>query len=245
MNDHRSPKAPSLNEYKSDVLKLLPALRRFARSLTGNGAASDDLVQDTVLKAIRHERQFKRGSNLRAWLMTIMRNELLSNKRKNWRMTAWNPAFDDSLAFSNTMSEPESAIELHRVLLCMACLPSEQRDALVAVGYAGFSYEEAAERLGCALGTVKSRVYRARLDLSNMMDDATFTLPSLDGLRHMARRFPRSHPFYPIAKAYEDLYATVQVANEPDPTSKTSATEQADVAWENLVASGALDDEEW
>ncbi|WP_244410954.1 sigma-70 family RNA polymerase sigma factor [Nitrospirillum viridazoti] len=154
-------------EFRDEVLRLLPALRAFARSLTSNAADTDDLVQDCVVRAWSHADQFTPGTNLRAWLFTILRNRHYSIAKRRQREVA-DP---DGFHTGRMMMEPaqEWGITGRELKVALAALPEDQREALILVGGAGVSYEEAAEICGCALGTIKSRVNRARTKLAGLM----------------------------------------------------------------------------
>lgn len=152
---------------RTQVLEFLPALRAFARSLTRNRTEADDLVQETLLKALSNMDKFDPGTNLRAWLFTILRNtyytEIRKRRRENDGMSA--------LAQQDLNMGPsqEWSATLGSLKEALALLPDDQREALVLVGAAGLSYEEAADVCGCALGTIKSRVNRARAKLLVLM----------------------------------------------------------------------------
>ncbi|GLI20923.1 RNA polymerase sigma factor [Xanthobacter flavus] len=152
---------------RTQVLEFLPAVRAFARSLTRNRTEADDLVQETLLKALSNMDKFDPGTNLRAWLFTILRNtyytEIRKRRRENDGMAAL--AQQDS----NIGPSQEWSATLTSLKDALALLPDDQREALVLVGAAGLSYEEAAEVCGCALGTIKSRVNRARAKLLVLM----------------------------------------------------------------------------
>lgn len=152
----RIPRA-SLEE---QLVAEVPSLRAFARSLTRNHASADDLVQETVLKAWTKLDSFEEGTNLRAWLFTILRNTFISMKRKGQREVE--DANGAHAAKVVQIPEQEGAMELVQFRRALAVLPDEQREALVLVGAAGFTYEEAAAICGCVVGTIKSRISRAR-----------------------------------------------------------------------------------
>lgn len=155
--------------FKAELVQLIPQVRAFARFLCmGDRAAADDLAQEALTKAWQARASFQPGTQLRAWLFTIVRNVHISEKRRSWRSVAW----DDELAErrlhqAGTQDEP---IELDEVRRAMSLLPDEQREALVLVTAGGLSYEEAAAICGCAVGTIKSRTNRARAALSNIME---------------------------------------------------------------------------
>jgi RNA polymerase sigma-70 factor (ECF subfamily) len=163
---------PSYN-LKKEILELLPALRAFARSLTSNRAEADDLVQETIVKAWGNFDKFVPGSNMRAWLFTILRNTYYSTVRKRRHEVV--DATGAWAARVATRPRQESLIAWQDLQSMLALLPDEQREALILVGAAGLSYEEAAKVCGCALGTIKSRVNRGRARLLSLMklDDSS------------------------------------------------------------------------
>ena len=152
---------------REDLLASIPNLRAFAVSLAGNSERADDLVQETLMKAWAKFDTFQEGTNLRAWLFTILRNEFYSQVRKRGREVE---DTDGSYAESLT-SHPEQhgRIEFEEFRKALSQLPPDQREALILVGASGFSYEEAASICECAVGTIKSRVNRARTRLSELL----------------------------------------------------------------------------
>jgi len=154
------------------ILSAVPSLRAFAISLCGNVDRADDLVQETLLRAIANINSFQPGTNMSAWLFTILRNHFRSEYRKRRREVEDSEGrYADSLK-----SQPEQygRVEFREFREALNRLPADQREALVLVGASGFSYEEAAHICGCAVGTIKSRVNRARTRLAELMsiDDA-------------------------------------------------------------------------
>lgn len=152
---------------KDELVTHLPAMRAFAMSLTRNSATADDLVQDTVVKAWSNLDKFKQGTNLRAWLFTILRNTFYSHHRKLRREVE-----DPEGVMADKLSrkpDHDGRLALDDFKSAFAQLTAEQREALVLVGAEGFSYEEAAEMCGCAVGTIKSRANRARKNLAELM----------------------------------------------------------------------------
>ena len=145
----------------------IPNLRAFAISLTSDHHRANDLVQETLLKAWANSDKFDVGTNLRAWLFTILRNTYFSELRKRRREIQ----DVEGQAASQLVSLPEQNghLDLVDFTKAMAMLSPDQREALLLVGAEGFSYEEAAEISGCAVGTVKSRVNRARSHLASLM----------------------------------------------------------------------------
>ena len=162
--------------WREQVIALIPSLRAFAWSLCRNPSDADDLVQETLTKAWTHRDKFQPGTNLRAWLFTILRNSWYTAVSKHRRETP-----DEDGKMAATLTSPASqdwSVELHQLQAALNRLPPEHREALVMVGAAGLSYEEAAEISGCALGTIKSRVNRARNRLAQIMgmdDEAPMT----------------------------------------------------------------------
>ena len=153
---------------KDELVTHLPALRAFALSLTRNRAAADDMMQDTVLKAWTNMDKFKVGTNMRAWLFTILRNTYYSSRRKSRREVA----DVDGILTDNIAQKPDhdGHMQMNDFRKALEMLKDEQREALLLVGASGFSYEEAAEMCGVAVGTIKSRTNRARARLAELMD---------------------------------------------------------------------------
>jgi RNA polymerase sigma-70 factor, ECF subfamily len=153
---------------REDMLKAVPNLRAFAVSLSGNVDRADDLVQETLTRALANIESFQPGTNLSAWLFTILRNQFRSEYRKRRREVE-----DVDGKYSERLkAQPEQMgkIEFAEMRTALTQLPDDQREALLLVGASGFSYEEAAEICGCAIGTIKSRVNRARRRLADLMD---------------------------------------------------------------------------
>ncbi|AVL51556.1 RNA polymerase subunit sigma [Roseobacter denitrificans] len=157
-----------MTDPRDEIVEHLRTLRAFALSLTRNTAMADDMVQDTIEKAWRNIDKFEAGTNMRAWLFTILRNTYYSNRRRAKREVA-----DPEGAMVEQLSEkPAHDGRLHMTDFRAAFtqLPDEQREVLLLVGASGFSYEEAAEMCGVAVGTIKSRVNRGRKRLAELMD---------------------------------------------------------------------------
>jgi len=143
------------------------SLRAFAVSLCGDRERADDLVQETLYKAWNHLDSFKEGTNLKAWLFTILRNTYFSERRKRKREVE--DADGSYAARLSSKPEQHGHMDMKDFQEALAELPDDQREALVLVGAAGFSYEEAADISGCAIGTIKSRVNRARNRLAETL----------------------------------------------------------------------------
>ncbi|MEO8925617.1 MAG: sigma-70 family RNA polymerase sigma factor [Caulobacteraceae bacterium] len=154
--------------FKRDLVTLIPHLRAFARTLTGDPTAADDLAQDAMMKAWDARASYQMGTNMKAWTFMILRNQFYSEKRRSWRQSQL-----DQEAAERTLvaiDDPAAPVALDELRLGLGMLPSEQREALVLVGAGGFAYEEAATICGCAVGTVKSRVSRARRALQGILE---------------------------------------------------------------------------
>jgi RNA polymerase sigma-70 factor, ECF subfamily len=152
---------------RDQVLATVPSLRAFAISLCGNIDRGDDLVQETLLRALTHIDSFKPGTNLAAWLFTILRNQFREEYRKRQREVE-----DADGRYAETLiSHPEQTgrIEFEELRAALMKLPSEQREALILVGASGYSYDDAAAICGCPAGTIKSRVNRARIHLADLL----------------------------------------------------------------------------
>ncbi|MGD9916546.1 MAG: RNA polymerase sigma factor [Paenirhodobacter sp.] len=158
---------PSAANPRDEIPDHLPALRAFAISLTRNSAAADDLVQDTIVKAWTHIDKFQPGTNLRAWLFTILRNSFYSERRKHKRELP-DP---DGIHAATLCERPahDGRLAMNDFLRAFDQLSPEHREVLILVGASGFAYEEAAEMMGVAVGTVKSRANRARARLAELL----------------------------------------------------------------------------
>jgi RNA polymerase sigma-70 factor (ECF subfamily) len=160
--------ATSSDTFRRDLIALIPHLRAFARSLCGQRELAEDLAQNALAKAWRSQGRFQAGTNLKAWLFTILRNEFFTYKRRSWRQTHWDEIKGERIA---TPADPQHwALELSDAARGLRELPDGQREALILVAAAGFSYDEAAEISHTPVGTVKSRVARGRLALAEMLD---------------------------------------------------------------------------
>ncbi len=152
------------------MLAAVPDMRAFALSLCHRRDRVDDLVQETLLRALANIGSFQAGTNMTAWLFTILRNNFLNECRKGRHEVS-----DGDGYFVGTMtSQPEQDMRLQLADFreALARLPDDQREAIVLVGGAGLSHEEAAKICRCAVGTIKSRVHRARMRLAELMSVA-------------------------------------------------------------------------
>jgi RNA polymerase sigma-70 factor (ECF subfamily) len=154
--------------FKRELIGVVPHLRAFARGLCGRPDMADDLVQEALLKAWAAQDRFEPGTSMRAWTFVILRNAYLTDMRRNRFRGEYDETVAERILTAPAgQEEPIHLSDLHRALLT---LPPERREALLLVGAGGFSYEEAAEICGCAVGTIKSRVGRARAALTSMIE---------------------------------------------------------------------------
>ena len=149
---------------EDEIEALIPNLRRFARSLCRDVHLADDLVQDTLERALSRLFQWRRGTNLRAWLFTIMRNLYLNGRKRRYApaVTLEPEQWESRLVQLPEQVDRTVAMDLIRA---MEALPDEQREVILLVGLEGFKYEEAAGMLGIPKGTVMSRLFRGREEL--------------------------------------------------------------------------------
>ncbi|HEX3917864.1 MAG TPA: sigma-70 family RNA polymerase sigma factor [Caulobacteraceae bacterium] len=158
--------------FRRELVGLIPHLRAFARTLCGDPTAADDLAQEAMLKAWDARESFEMGTNMKAWTFMILRNQFYSEKRRSWRQTQL-----DQEAAERTLvavDDPEAPVALDELRQGLGMLPLEQREALILVGAGGFAYEEAAAICECAVGTVKSRVSRARRALQGILESGSY-----------------------------------------------------------------------
>lgn len=175
LSDEREFEALSTAAFREELTAAIPYMRAFARSLTSHDAAADDLTQDALVKAWRARERYRAGTNFRAWVFTIVRNQFYSDQRRSWRQAPW-----DEEKAKRTLSGPhglDSIMALDELRRALQNLPEDQREAIVLVGAGGFAYEEAAAICGCAVGTIKSRVSRARKALTAMLAEGSEALP--------------------------------------------------------------------
>jgi RNA polymerase sigma-70 factor (ECF subfamily) len=161
MPDHQT------DRFEHELLQAVPFLRAFARTLCHDAEQAEDLAQEALLKAWQCRAQFQTGTNLRAWLATILRNRFYSLGRRR----KWQAEYDQEIIERTLMApdDPEATVELEDVRRALSMLPDFQREALILVGAGGMSYDEVAQIAGCPLGTVKSRVRRARDELQAIL----------------------------------------------------------------------------
>ncbi|WP_312166187.1 sigma-70 family RNA polymerase sigma factor [Phenylobacterium sp.] len=185
------------HEFKTELTALIPQMRAFARSLCRDATAADDLAQDALLKAWNNRTSYEPGTNMKAWTFMILRNQFYSDKRRSWRSSQLDPEVAERTL--EAASNPMASLELDEVRRALACLPDDQREALILIGAGGLSYEEVSEICNCAIGTIKSRVSRARDRLATIIEDGSYgrddirpsramdtIIAELDGLRRVA-----------------------------------------------------------
>ena len=193
------------NEFKDQLALVIPHLRAFGRSLSGNRDTADDLVQETLMKAWAARLRFQAGTNMRAWTFIILRNLYLSQMRRARFKGEW-----DDLVADRILAAPASQdkhVELGDMQRALLQLPQPQREALILVGAGGFAYEEAAEICGVAVGTIKSRVARGRVALEALMSEGN--LPS--------RREDIAHPGRTALDSIMDEVDELSVGHTPAP----------------------------
>lgn len=182
MSDHEA-------RFRSDLLGNVPRLRAFARALTGDHAQGEDLAQETVARAWRARDGFAVGTNMEAWLFRILRNLHISGLRRSKRgveedleLSSWRLAGHD---------DPSAGVSLNDVRRALNRLPAEQREALILVGAGGWTYEEAAAHADCPVGTMKSRVFRARRALAASIEQGRVlhdAVPAGDAMGRLLRQ---------------------------------------------------------
>jgi RNA polymerase sigma-70 factor (ECF subfamily) len=166
------------SEFKNQLASVIPQLRAFARTLCGNKDIADDLVQETMLKAWAARHRFQAGTHFRAWTFTILRNFYFSQVRRRRFVGEW-----DDLAADRLLAAPSSQdkiVELRDLVRALQQLPAAQREALILVGAGGFAYEDAAAIAGVAVGTIKSRVARARMALEAIFESGVLETKRAD-----------------------------------------------------------------
>jgi RNA polymerase sigma-70 factor (ECF subfamily) len=155
-----------------NLVAMIPYMRAFARSLCQNATQADDLTQDALVKAWSNRASYAPGTNLKAWVFMILRNQFYSDKRRSWRVLHLDPQIAEQTLVAVT--NPTAALELDDLRRAMQELSALRREALTLVAVAGLSYGEAAKICGCAEGTIKSRVSRARAELHIILDRGVF-----------------------------------------------------------------------
>src|SRR5262245_35886303 len=181
--------------FLQEMTALIPTLRAFGRSLCMNATLADDLTQEAMLKAWSHRHHFQPGSNMKAWLLTILRNQYYSELRcRKFEVEDPNDEYAAAIA---VQPEHEAELELEELTRALSTLPPERREALLLVCAKGLSYKQAAEICHCAVGTIKSRIARARDHLVAILGTDNDGVPSIA----MTLRNPAGHPQRSLAQA--------------------------------------------
>jgi RNA polymerase sigma factor (sigma-70 family) len=154
--------------FRKELLSNLPHLRAFARGLSGRPDYADDLAQEAAIKAWTARERYTPGTNMRAWTFAILRNHYLSELRRNRRQTDLDEGVAERMLVMD--ADQEGGLHLSDMETALSQLAPERREAVMLVGAGGFTYEEAAEIANCAVGTMKSRVARARAELNRLLD---------------------------------------------------------------------------
>jgi RNA polymerase sigma-70 factor (ECF subfamily) len=182
--------------FRAELIPVIPHMRAFARTLCGSAAEADDLVQEALAKAWKARASYQPDTSLKSWVFTIIRNQFYSDKRRSWRSTPLDPETAERTLVAVT--NPTGALELDEARRALAMLPADQREALILVGVAGLPYEEVSAICGCAEGTIKSRVSRARTRLAAILageeltDDGADPATAMDTLIADAHRLAGS-----------------------------------------------------
>lgn len=200
-------RALSSREFKHALTEVIPHLRAFARSLCGCRDRADDLAQETLLKAWAARDRYAAGTNFKAWTFTILRNQFYSEARRD----RFRGEYDEAVA-ERVLCAPatqESSSDLTDVLRALTLLPETHREALILAAVGNLSYEEIAQICGIALGTVKSRICRARAMLENVF--ASGQLPDF------------RHNFVLKGGAIDTFFAELaRIANADQPASQAA-----------------------
>jgi RNA polymerase sigma-70 factor (ECF subfamily) len=173
MNDP-APKTVPLDDkdFRDQLVAIIPSLRAFARGLCGTRDMADDMVQDAMTRAWAARQSYAAGSNFRAWMFMILRNHYYTTLRKNARMVSWDPEVAERVLVAAPTQQ--DGLNVRDVQKALQKLPAEQREVLLLIGANGVSYEEAADIMGCAIGTIKSRLARGRVALTALIDGPAY-----------------------------------------------------------------------
>jgi RNA polymerase sigma-70 factor (ECF subfamily) len=166
--DRQKAGNPADEAFRRELLATLPHLRAFARGLSGRPDYADDLAQEAAIKAWTARERYTPGTNMRAWTFAILRNHYLSELRRNRRQTDLDEGVAERMLVMD--ADQEGGLHLSDMETALLQLAPERREAIMLVGAGGFTYEEAAEIADCAVGTMKSRVARARAELSRLLN---------------------------------------------------------------------------
>src|SRR5690349_12621360 len=167
--------------FKTELVAAIPHLRAFARSLCSDPTQADDLAQEALAKAWKARDSFEPGTSIKAWTFMILRNQFYSEKRRSWRSAPLDVEMAENTLLAN--DDPTVPMDLLELRAALAKLPDDQREALILVGAGGMAYEEAAQVCQCAVGTIKSRVSRARRALETLLAEAGSRQVGQDDIR--------------------------------------------------------------
>jgi RNA polymerase sigma-70 factor (ECF subfamily) len=162
--------------FRDQLVSVIPHLRAFARSLCKDPTQADDLAQEALAKAWKARDSFEPGTSLKAWTFMILRNQFYSEKRRSWRTAPLDAEVAENTLLAS--DNPTAPMELLELRAALNKLPDDQREALILVGAGGMAYEEAAQVCQCAVGTIKSRVSRARRALEVILNETHTRKPS-------------------------------------------------------------------
>lgn len=175
-DSHGDNAAANEASFREQLVSVIPHLRAFARSLCKDPTQADDLAQETLAKAWKARSSFEPGTSLKAWTFMILRNQFYSEKRRSWRSTPLDAEVAENTLISS--DNPTAPMELLELRAALNKLPDDQKEALILVGAGGMAYEEAAQVCQCAVGTIKSRVSRARRALEVILNETHTRKPS-------------------------------------------------------------------
>jgi RNA polymerase sigma-70 factor (ECF subfamily) len=164
-----------MSDFHRQIEEQIPRLRRYARALTRNPDRADDLLQDTLVRALDKQHLWQPGTNLRAWLFTLMHNQNINAIRRNEPLKS-SVDIDDTAIALTAVSDTQAASKLAELDRALGKLPQNQRAVILLIGLEGMSYEEAAAVLKVAIGTIRSRLSRGREALRRLMDGETTAL---------------------------------------------------------------------
>lgn len=165
----QNPAFSGTPQVSSEMVALIPALRAFARTFCPNAYDADDLVQETLMKGIANIRQYQPGTRLKSWLFTIMRNTFYTRAKLRKREAPGSADCASLLPVAEATQE--WAIRGTEIEVAINALPPQQREVLILIGVLGISYEESARICDCAIGTIKSRLNRARATLLELLGE--------------------------------------------------------------------------
>jgi RNA polymerase sigma-70 factor (ECF subfamily) len=227
--------------FESEMIALRPRLMAFSRSLTRHRERAEDLLQDTHIKALSHWESYEMGTNMFSWLCMIMRNQFYSERRTAWRNLPLDVKVVERTIVDPTINQEDQLgfnQEFAAFAPLLGLLPLDMRDSVIGVHYCGIKYEDLAAVLDVPVGTVKSRVFRGVEALKNLMESERQYNLDLTQWAHAAQDVPRDHPYYPIAKAYEEIYKFLTLNGRRDftPPQLTKPSE-IDAIWRQLLAS--------